>query len=154
MVGIWDIVINFWIFDFVQDIIGENIICWVSVILLKCVGDLKWVLWYQDVFFWGLSLVRIVMVWLVIDDVDEENVVMWFILGSYDRGVVEILLMGENLVFYKGIVEVEWFGVLVFNSLKVGQILFYVDMFIYGLELNILVCCWCGLMLCYCLLEV
>ncbi|MEM9320074.1 MAG: phytanoyl-CoA dioxygenase family protein [Pseudomonadota bacterium] len=154
MAGIWDIATDPRILDHVQDIIGENIICWASAILSKRPGDPKRVPWHQDASFWQLSPARTVTVWLAIDDVDAENAAMCFIPGTHDRGPIETAEMGENSVFHKGIADAERFGAPFANSLKAGQISMHADMLVHGSAANLSPRRRCGLTLRYCPPEV
>ncbi|MEM1360811.1 MAG: phytanoyl-CoA dioxygenase family protein [Pseudomonadota bacterium] len=150
MSGIWDIATNPRILDHVQDIIGENIICWASAILSKAPGDPKRVPWHQDASFWQLSPARTVTVWLAIDDVDDQNAAMRFIPASHDKGVVKTSAAGEKSVFHKGIAQAERLGVPVTNALRAGQISLHADMLIHGSEPNLSTRRRCGLTLRYC----
>jgi len=154
MAGIWDIATNPRILDHVQDIIGENIICWASAILSKRAGDPKRVPWHQDASFWQLSPARTVTVWLAIDDVDDENSAMRFIPGSHNQGAIETAEMGDASVFHKGIADAERFGTPVTNALRAGQISLHADMLIHGSEPNMSDRRRCGLTLRYCPPEV
>ncbi|MEM1273311.1 MAG: phytanoyl-CoA dioxygenase family protein [Pseudomonadota bacterium] len=150
MAGIWDIATHPRILDHVQDIIGENILCWASAILSKKAGDPKRVPWHQDASFWQLSPARTVTVWLAIDDVDDDNAAMRFIPGTHNKGPIATSDMGEKSVFHKGISDVDRFGVPVTNALKAGQISMHADMLIHGSEPNHSMRRRCGLTLRYC----
>lgn len=152
--GLWDIATDPRILDHVQDIIGENIICWASAILSKEPGDPKAVPWHQDASFWQLSPARTVTVWLAIDDVDAGNAAMRFIPGSHDRGAIGTSAMGANSVFHKGIAEAERLGAPVTNALKAGQMSLHADMLVHGSEPNRSIRRRCGLTLRYCPPEV
>ena len=150
MAGLWDIATHPRILDHVQDIIGENVICWATAILSKQAGDPKRVPWHQDASFWKLSPARTVTVWLAVDDVDEENAAMRFIPGSHNKGAIKTSEMGDTSVFHKGIADAERFGAPVSNTLKSGQISLHADMLIHGSEPNLSTRRRCGLTLRYC----
>ncbi|MDJ0993366.1 MAG: phytanoyl-CoA dioxygenase family protein [Dinoroseobacter sp.] len=132
MAGIWDIATEPRILDLVQDIIGENIICWASAVLSKPAGDPRQVPWHQDASFWKLSPARTVTVWLAIDDADEANAAMRFIPGTHNQGAIETSAMGDNSVFHKGIAQAERFGAPFTNTLKAGQMSMHADMLVHG----------------------
>ncbi|MEL6953340.1 MAG: phytanoyl-CoA dioxygenase family protein [Pseudomonadota bacterium] len=154
LAGLWDIATDPRILDHVQDIIGENIICWASAILSKKAHDPKAVPWHQDASFWQLSPARTVTVWLAIDDVDPENSAMRFVPGSHARGEVPTAPSEGPAVFHKGIASVERFDAPVSNSLKAGEISLHADMLIHGSEPNRSDRRRCGLTLRYCPPEV
>ena len=62
--GIYDIVTNKKIIDYVQDLLGETIILRHSHFFTKLPGDGKRVSWHQDASYWPLSLSKVVSVWL------------------------------------------------------------------------------------------
>lgn len=154
MAGIWDIATDPRILDHVQDIIGENIICWASAILSKKAGDPKQVPWHQDASFWKLSPARTVTVWLAIDDADEENAAMRFIPSTHNKGAIETSTMGADSVFHKGIADAESYGAPFSNALKAGQISMHADMLVHGSLANLSDRRRCGLTLRYCPPEV
>ncbi|MDJ0822627.1 MAG: phytanoyl-CoA dioxygenase family protein [Paracoccaceae bacterium] len=154
MAGIWDIATDQRILDHVQDIIGENIVCWASAILSKRPGDPKQVPWHQDASFWSLSPARTVTVWLAIDDADAENAAMRFIPGSHDQRAIETTAMGADSVFHKGIANAERYGAPFTNALKAGQMSLHADMLVHGSQANLSDRRRCGLTLRYCPPEV
>lgn len=154
MAGIWDIATDPRILDHVQDIVGENIVCWASAILSKRPGDPKRVPWHQDASFWSLSPARTVTVWLAVDDADDGNAAMRFIPGSHCRGAIETSAMGGESVFHKGIADAERYGAPFTNTLRAGQISLHADMLVHGSEANLSDRRRCGLTLRYCPPEV
>ncbi|MEO1679986.1 MAG: phytanoyl-CoA dioxygenase family protein [Pseudomonadota bacterium] len=154
MAGIWDIATDPRILDHVEDLIGEDIVCWASAILSKKAGDPRRVPWHQDASFWQLSPARTVTVWLAIDEADDENSAMRFIPGTHDRGPIETAEMSEGSVFHKGIADAERFGAPFTNTLKAGQMSMHADMLVHGSEPNLSARRRCGLTLRYCPPEV
>ena len=88
--GIYDLVVEPRILDCVQDLLGENLICWGTHYFCKMAGDTKRVSWHQDASYWPLSPTKVVTVWLAIDDADEANGCLWLIPGSHGGGQVEL----------------------------------------------------------------
>ncbi|MEM6408145.1 MAG: phytanoyl-CoA dioxygenase family protein [Pseudomonadota bacterium] len=152
--GLYDIATDHRIIDYVQDLIGPNILCWASAILSKKPRDPKHVPWHQDASFWMLSPARTVTVWLAIDDADEHNSAMRFIPGSHKFGPLETSKQKTNSVFHKGTKEVEGLGMPFTNCLKSGQISLHADMLVHGSLPNISDRRRCGLTLRYCPPEV
>jgi len=154
LAGLWDIATDPRILDHVQDILGENIVCWASAVLSKRPRDPKRVPWHQDASFWALSPARTVTVWLAIDDADAGNAAMRFIPGSHDRGALETSATGPDSVFHKGIDGAERLGAPFTNALRAGQISLHADMLVHGSEPNLSDRRRCGLTLRYCPPEV
>ena len=53
--GIYDLVVTPRILDYVQDLLGENLICWATHYFAKLPGDGKRVSWHQDASYWPLT---------------------------------------------------------------------------------------------------
>ena len=77
------------ILDYVQDLIGEDLICWGTHYFCKMPGESKRVSWHQDASYWPLTPSKTVTVWLAIDDADEENGAMQVIPGSHRHGQID-----------------------------------------------------------------
>lgn len=153
--GLWDIATDSRILNYVQDLIGPNIICWASAILSKKPHDPRQVPWHQDASFWALSPARTVTVWLAIDDADEENSAMRFIPRTHSLGKIEESEMdGGESVFHKGIVPTDDMSAPYTNSLKAGSISLHADMLVHGSLANQSARRRCGLTLRYCPPEV
>ena len=89
--GIYDLVSDSRILDYVQDLLGETVILWGSHYFNKMPGDGKRVSWHQDATFWALSPSKTVTVWLALDDTDVENGAMALIPGSHQHGAIEYI---------------------------------------------------------------
>ncbi|MGQ9882119.1 MAG: phytanoyl-CoA dioxygenase family protein [Armatimonadota bacterium] len=61
------------ILDVVEQIIGSNIVLFSSHFIAKPGGDGLPVPWHQDATYWPLSPMKVVTVWLAVDDSDAEN---------------------------------------------------------------------------------
>lgn len=148
--GLWDIATDPRILDYVQDLIGPNILCWASAILSKKPHDPKAVPWHQDASFWALSPARTVTVWLAIDDADEENSAMRFIPGTHNQGAMKVQTTGAKAVFHKETANADTLGTPFTNTLKAGQISLHADMLVHGSMPNVSDRRRCGLTLRYC----
>jgi hypothetical protein len=148
--GIWDIATNPKILDYVEDIIGPNIVCWATAILSKPANNPKYVPWHQDAHFWGLSPARTVTVWLAIDDADEENSAMQWIPRSHNKGRFETEKTGENSAFHIQITGADGLGAPVTDELKAGEFSLHADMIVHGSQPNHSDRRRCGLTLRYC----
>lgn len=153
--GLYDIACEPRIIDYVEDLIGPNILCWASAVLSKKPHDPKAVPWHQDASFWALSPARTVTVWLAIDDADEANSAMRFIPGTHDKGALPVAETdGDANVFHKGTANAEAMGAPFTNTLKAGQISLHADMLVHGSLANRSDRRRCGLTLRYCPPEV
>src|SRR6185369_15209394 len=74
--GLWDIVMNPRILDYVEDLLGPNIVAWGTHYFCKMPHDPRPVPWHQDASYWPLTPSKTVTVWLAIDDSDVENSAM------------------------------------------------------------------------------
>lgn len=71
-----------------QDLVGPNVICFISSLINKPPEQTQGGSFHQDATFNAVDA-RSVIVWLAIEDADAENGCMNFIPGSHKVGVVE-----------------------------------------------------------------
>ncbi len=152
--GLWDIATDPRILDYVEDIIGPNIICWATAVLSKPAGSEKFVPWHQDASFWGLNPARTVTVWLAIDDADEENSAMRWIPGTHTKGHLELEETSGDSVFHIQTAKADDMGEPVVDQLEAGQFSLHADMLVHGSGPNHSDRRRCGLTLRYCPPEV
>lgn len=133
--GIYDLAMEPRILDYVQDLVGENLICTMTHYFCKLPGDKKQVAWHQDASYWPLTPSKVVTVWLAIDDVDEENGPMTVIPGSHLHGQIpfEHSTSEENNVLGQSVHGAEkWGGAPVPFTMKAGQISMHTDLLLHG----------------------
>ena len=149
---IWDIATAPTILDYVEDIVGPDIICWATHYFCKLPGDPKGVSWHQDCSYWALSPSKTVTVWLAIDDVDTENGCMRVIPRSHTQGHLSFRESdpSESNVLTQTIEGAESFGTPVDVELKAGEISMHSDLLIHGSLPNMSKRRRCGLTLRYC----
>ena len=152
--GLWDIANEPRILDYVEDIIGPNIICWATAVLSKPAHSKKFVPWHQDASFWRLDPARTVTVWLAIDDADEDNSAMLWIPGSHNRGALPLEDSPKDAAFHIQTANAEAMGTPVVDTLKAGQFSLHADMLVHGSLANHSNRRRCGLTLRYCPPEV
>jgi non-haem Fe2+, alpha-ketoglutarate-dependent halogenase len=152
--GIYDLCLEPRILDYVEDIIGPNIICWATHYFCKMPFDEKGVPWHQDASYWPLTPSRTVTVWLAIDDADEENSAMRFIPRTHNRGHLEWKKADGPVVLDQEIVGIDSTGEPFSDNLKAGQISLHADMLAHGSEPNASARRRCGLTLRFCPPEV
>ena len=71
------------ILDAVQDLHGENLLCWTTNFFIKEARTPAFVSWHQDSTYWGLDRPDVVTVWVALTPADESNGAMGFIPGSH-----------------------------------------------------------------------
>lgn len=148
--GLWDLATNPVLLDYVEDIIGPNIIAWGSHFFSKQPHDPKHVPWHQDASYWPFTPARTVTIWLAIDDADPENAAMQFLPRTHTRGPLEWKQTNKPAVLGQEIVGIEQFGQPVFDTLKAGEFSLHADMLAHGSTPNLSERRRCGLTIRYC----
>lgn len=135
---VWDIITDPIILDYVEDLLGPDIVAWGTQYFCKLPGDGKVVSWHQDASYWPFTPARTVTLWLAVDDSDHENGCMQVIPGTHTLGHLEFDMSGveENSVLPQKIKGVENYGEPVCFELKAGEISLHADMLIHGSEPN------------------
>jgi non-heme Fe2+,alpha-ketoglutarate-dependent halogenase len=145
---IWDLVTEPRILDCVQDLLGEDLICWGTHYFAKMPGDGKQVSWHQDASYWPLTPSRTVTVWLAIDDTDEGNAAMQLIPRSHTHGQIEFETsdVTEQNVLNQTVRDALAYGDSpVHVSLKAGQMSLHTDLLLHGSDQNLSSRRRCGL---------
>jgi len=130
--GLYDLAMNTYILDVVQDIIGPDIICWSSHIFCKTAHDPKSVPFHQDVSYWSLSPSRTVSVWLAVDDCDRENSCMQFIPGTHKKGHLKWSKATGDVVLDKKTDQPDIFGEPEWIEMHAGQFSIHSDLLVHG----------------------
>ncbi|MEM7032966.1 MAG: phytanoyl-CoA dioxygenase family protein [Chloroflexota bacterium] len=137
--GVYDLVTEDRILDYVQDLLGENLVCWGTHYFNKLPGDGKRVSWHQDASYWPLTPSKTVTVWLAIDDADVENGAMQVIPGSHLQAQVAFAesAEAENNVLNQTVPDAEKYGdPPVTLAMKAGQMSLHTDWLLHGSEPN------------------
>jgi chlorinating enzyme len=136
--GVYDLVTNDRILDYVEDILGPNLVCTMTHYFSKMPGDVKSVYWHQDASFWALTPSKVVTAWLAIDDVDVENGAMKLFPGTHKQGRIpfEWVTDEEDGVLNQHVHDPEQYGQPVSVELKAGQISLHTDMLLHGSQPN------------------
>lgn len=138
--AIYDLVTDNRILDYVQDLLGENLVLWGTHYFTKMPGDGKRVSWHQDASYWPLTPSKTVTAWLAIDDADVDNGAMQFIPGSHLHAQVafEDSQAEEDNVLYQTVPDAEGYGdPPVVVELQAGQISLHTDWLLHGSEPNL-----------------
>jgi ectoine hydroxylase-related dioxygenase (phytanoyl-CoA dioxygenase family) len=135
---VWDIINHPAILDYVEDLIGPDIVAWGTQYFCKLPGDGKVVSWHQDASYWPFTPTRTVTLWLAVDDADRANGCMQVIPGTHTLGHLEFDMSGvdENSVLPQKIKGVERFSDPVCFELKAGEVSLHADMLVHGSEPN------------------
>ncbi|HEV8244705.1 MAG TPA: phytanoyl-CoA dioxygenase family protein [Polyangiaceae bacterium] len=76
------------VLDYVEDLIGPNILLWSTHFFCKEPGDGTVVAWHQDARYWPLWPHRAVTVWLAFDDSDRQNGALKVVPGTHSIGLL------------------------------------------------------------------
>ena len=137
--GVWDIVTDSRILDYIEDMLGETVILRHSHFFAKLPGDGKRVSWHQDASYWPLSPSKVISAWLAIDDVDADNGVLQVIPRSHHNAQVPFQPSApqENNVLNQTVPNPQDYGdAPVGLELRAGQISLHSDWILHGSEPN------------------
>ncbi|HAA74100.1 TPA: phytanoyl-CoA dioxygenase family protein [Candidatus Latescibacteria bacterium] len=136
---IWDLVTQPRILDCVQDLLGEDLICWGTHYFAKMPGDGKRVSFHQDASYWPLTPSRTVTVWLAIDDADAANGAMQLIPRSHVHGQIDFerSTAEEQNVLNQTVRDPLTYGdAPVTVALRAGQMSLHTDLLLHGSDAN------------------
>ena len=71
------------VLDAVEDLIGENILCWNTLFWIKEPQSEAFVSWHQDLNYWGLDTDDLITVWLALSPATLESGCMSVLPGSH-----------------------------------------------------------------------
>lgn len=137
--GMWDLITEPRILDYVQDLLGEDLICWGAHFFCKQAGDARRVSYHQDASYWPLTPSKTVTVWLAIDDADEDNGAMVVVPRSHRHGQIafEASEAEERNVLNQTVIDPSRYGdAPVPFVMKAGQMSLHTDLLLHGSEPN------------------
>ncbi len=137
--AVHDLVTEARILDYVEDLLGEDLVCWGTHYFCKMPGDGKQVSWHQDASYWPLTPSKTVTVWLAIDDADAENGAMQIIPGSHLHGQIafqESRAEENNVLNQTAVDPLQYGDAPVLLALRAGQISLHTDLLLHGSEPN------------------
>ena len=76
------------ILDWVERILGPDILLWGSTSFVKAPRSPCYVSWHQDLNYWGLDRTDEVSAWIALSESNEANGCMRFVPGSHRRGPI------------------------------------------------------------------
>ena len=132
---IYDLVTDSRILDYLEDLLGPDLICWGTHYFCKLPGDTKQVSWHQDASYWPITPSKTVTVWLAIDDADTENGAMKVIPKSHLHGqiIFEHSRKEEQNVLGQTVKDAEDYGLAPVDfEIKAGQISLHSDLLLHG----------------------
>ena len=71
------------IVDAIEDLYGENLLCWTTNFFIKEANDPAFVSWHQDSTYWGLSKPDVVTAWIALTSSNQGNGVMQVMPGTH-----------------------------------------------------------------------
>lgn len=98
------------VLDMVEQLIGPDLVLWITRVLCKPAGDGHEVPWHQDGQYWPIRSLGTCSVWIALDAVDRYNGCMRFIPGSHRRESLYRHRVSdrENLVLNQEVVPEEF----------------------------------------------
>eukprot|EP00747_Dinoflagellata_sp_TGD_P221974 gnl/TRDRNA2_/TRDRNA2_93734_c0_seq1.p1 gnl/TRDRNA2_/TRDRNA2_93734_c0~~gnl/TRDRNA2_/TRDRNA2_93734_c0_seq1.p1 ORF type:complete len:350 (-),score=43.30 gnl/TRDRNA2_/TRDRNA2_93734_c0_seq1:85-1134(-) len=143
--GAYDLVCHPGIVALVRDLLGPNVACWGAHYLCKQPQDGLSVIGihrdgstghHQDGVFWPFRPARQAIVWLALDDTDEENGAMTFYPGSHQLGIMH--RPGTSMISRSTMKDVQkrCGPAVTAGPLRAGQLSIHTDLLIHGSPLN------------------
>jgi len=123
------------ILDMVAQLVGPDLILWITRILCKPAGDGQEVPWHQDGQYWPIRPLGTCSVWVALDPVDRGNGCMRFIPASHRRDALyrHRVSPRENLVLDQEVLPEEFDQELAVDvALQPGQMSFHDVRMIHG----------------------
>ncbi|MEE2658491.1 MAG: phytanoyl-CoA dioxygenase family protein [Candidatus Latescibacterota bacterium] len=140
MASIHDLLTESRMLDYLEDLLGPNLICWGTHYFCKLPGDVRRVSWHQDASYWPLTPSKTITVWLAIDDSATKNGAMMVIPGSHVHGQIafEKSSREEHNVLNQTVINpTAYGGDPVPLEMHAGQISLHTDLLLHGSEPNV-----------------
>ncbi len=134
--GIYDIVTQPALLDFVEDLIGPNIVFWGSHYFCKMPHDSRPVPFHQDAPYWPFRPARAVTAWIAIDDVHPDAGPMCFLPGSHRQGRLDWQRRTDDVVLELEVKERDGLGEATPLILQAGQMSLHTDLLVHGSAAN------------------
>ncbi len=124
--------------DYVEDLLGPDIVCWGMHLFAKQPGDDMEVPLHQDAVYWPLTPSDSVSVWIAIDDADEENAAMQFVPRSHTSGALphEAKELDGSRVLKRQVIGARSYPERFTNELRAGQVSIHSDLLLHGSGAN------------------
>lgn len=133
-----DLVTETRILDYLEDLLGPDLLCWGTHFFAKLPGDGKRVSFHQDASFWALTPSKTVTVWLAIDDADAENAAMQVVPGTHLMGQLPFQYseQEEENVLDQTTLPLSDLPDPVHLEMRAGQISLHTDWLLHGSDPN------------------
>ncbi len=126
--------------DYLEDLLGPNLLLWGNRIFCKQPGSNVSVAWHQDISAWPLYPYKTVTVWLAVDDSDAANGALEVIPGSHKIGELPHTQGGDgygnaldkNLGIRSGVDETKKISL----TLKKGEVSIHHTQLVHGSPVN------------------
>jgi non-heme Fe2+,alpha-ketoglutarate-dependent halogenase len=92
---LWEMIHDPRILDPVEDLVGEDILCWEASFFSKEPGDGAFVTWHQDATYWGLSENIGVTAWIAFTPSTRESGCMRIVGGSHAQALAHRTAQGR-----------------------------------------------------------
>jgi ectoine hydroxylase-related dioxygenase (phytanoyl-CoA dioxygenase family) len=125
---VWETAVHERALAFLRDLLGENIVCFISQFIDKAPGSKTSVEGHQDSSYFAVDAGS-VNIWIALEDADEENGCMWFVPGSHLLGGLPVRDPAGNLNVVEDELEkaVNRLGKVPIR-LKVGRMVIFSDL--------------------------
>ena len=80
---LWEIVHDARVVDAVEALLGPDLLCWGSSLIIKEPEDGRYVAWHQDATYWGLSVPEAVTAWIAFTPSVQENGCVRVVPGTH-----------------------------------------------------------------------
>ena len=145
--SLYDLATHALLLDYVEDLIGPDIVCWGTHYFCKEPGDARAVPFHQDAIYWPFRPLRTVTAWIAIDDVTLDNGPMCFLPGSHLEGPYETRAREGDVVLNLETVGFEQLGEPCPLTMQAGRVSLHTDLLVHGSALNASLNRRCGLRL-------
>lgn len=146
---IWDIATNPLLLDYIEDLLGPNIVLWGSHYFCKIPFDQREVPFHQDATYWPFRPFKTVTVWLAVDDITEDAGPMCFLPGSHLHGKLAWKRRDENVILELEVEDYSKFRKPYPLLLDAGKFSLHTDLLVHGSKGNDSDSRRCGLTLRY-----
>ncbi|MEM7080329.1 MAG: phytanoyl-CoA dioxygenase family protein, partial [Pseudomonadota bacterium] len=134
--NIYDMVTHPLLLDYVEDLIGPDIVCWGSHYFCKLPEDSREVPFHQDAPYWPFRPNGAVTAWIAIDDVHPDAGPMCFLPGSHLQGRLEWQRRSDNVVLELEVKETDSLGGAVPLLMQAGHVSLHTDLLVHGSAAN------------------
>lgn len=118
--------------DYVEDLIGPDILCWGTHYFSKEPGDARAVPFHQDAVYWPFRPYRTLTAWIAVDDVDLENAPMCFLPGSHLAGPQETRERDGDVVLNLETIDYAAMGAPWPLTMQAGRVSLHTDLLVHG----------------------